>query len=138
MTATPIYEHNNPEGVINLQILVTLVLNAVALLVTAKLVPGFSVTDAQTALLAAIVLGVINTFIKPVLAFLTAPLTYVTFGLFAFVVNAIVLWLAAAVVPGIRIDSWVSAILAAIVLSVISTALSMLLKDFGKVVSKKR
>ena len=96
-----------------MQIVVALVLNALALL-------------------AAIVLGVVNTFIKPVLSFVTAPLTVVTLGLFAFVVNAVVLFIVSAVVPGLMINGWVPAILGAVVLSVVGTVLSELLKDLGK------
>lgn len=115
-----------------MQILVALVLNAVALLVTTYIVPGFKVADFTTALLAAVVLGVVNTFIKPVLSFVTAPLNLVTLGLFAFVVNAVVLFIVSAVVPGVQIDGWVPAILAAVVLSVVATVLSSVLKDVGK------
>lgn len=114
-----------------MQIIITLLLNSAALIITSYLVPGFSVSDFQTAILAAIVLGVINTFIKPALLFLTAPLNLLTLGLFTFVINAVVLWLVSVFVTGLMIDGWVPAILAAIVLSVISTALSSLLKDLG-------
>lgn len=114
-----------------MKLILSLILNAAALLVTAYLVPGFYVASIQTAILAAIVLGVINTFIKPFLSLISAPLTILTLGLFAFVVNAIVLWMAAAVVPGFELAGWWSAILGAIVLAVISTALSMILKDLG-------
>lgn len=115
-----------------MQLLVALVLNAVALLATAYIVPGFKVDNFTTAVLAAIVLGVVNTFIKPVLSFLTAPLNVVTLGVFAFVINAVVLFIVSAVVPGLRIDGWVPAILAAVVLSVVATVLSSILKDVGK------
>ena len=100
-------------------------------MITAYIVPGFHVNDFKTALLAAVVLAIINTFIKPVLLFLTFPLTIITLGLFIFVVNAIVLYLAALVVPGLRIEGFLPAILAAVVLSVVSTILSMLAKDIG-------
>ena len=115
-----------------MQIIVALILNAVALLATAYIVPGFHVIDYTTALLAAIVLGIVNTFIKPVLSFITAPLTVVTLGLFAFVVNAVVLFIVASVVKGLTIDGWVPAILGAIVLSVVSTILNTVFKDLGK------
>ncbi len=116
---------------INMQILVALLLNALALIITANLVPGFKVDSFTSAILAAIVLGVINTFIKPVLVVLTLPLNVLTLGLFSFVINAVVLWLASAVVPGLMLDGWVPAILAAVVLSVVSTVLSMVLKDIA-------
>ena len=115
-----------------MQILIALVLNALALMATAYIVPGFHVADFTTALLAAIVLGVVNTFIKPVLSFVSAPITMVTLGLFAFVINAVVLFIVSAVVPGLKLDGWVPAILGAVVLSVVGTVLSTLLKDIAK------
>lgn len=115
-----------------MQIIVALVLNAAALLVTDYIVPGFDVSDFTTALLAAIVLGVVNTFIRPVLTFITAPLTIVTLGLFAFVINASMLYIVSYFVPGVQIAGFVPAILAAVVLSVVATALSMLLGDLTK------
>ena len=116
-----------------MQIIVALVLNALALMATTYVVPGFRVDNFTTAVLAAIVLGVVNTFIRPVLAFLTAPLSIVTLGLFTFVVNAVMLFIVSAVVPGVMVDGWVPAILASIVLSIVSTALNAVLKDLQKV-----
>lgn len=114
-------------------LLIALFLNALALIITSKIVPGFAVSSFTTALIAAIVLGVINTFIKPLLLFLTAPINILTLGLFTFVINALVLVMAAALVPGLTIDKfWPTGILAALVLSVVSTVLSMLLKDIAK------
>ena len=114
-----------------MQLIVALVLNAVALLATAYIVPGFSVDNFTTALLAAVVLGVVNTFIKPVLVLLTLPLTIITLGLFIFIVNAIVLRITTLFVPGFSVDGWLPAILGAIVLSIASTILSTLVKDFA-------
>lgn len=123
-----------------MNLIIALLLNAVALIVTAALPIGFHVNGFKTAIVAAIVLGLINTFIKPILKFLTAPLNLLTLGLFSFVVNGIVLWLVASLIPGNRvtIDSAWSAILAAIVLAVVSTALSTLVSDIGMVGKKKR
>ena len=116
-----------------MQILAALILNAVALWVTAKIVPGFTVGDSTSLILVAVVLGVVNTFIKPVLSFVTAPLSVVTLGLFAFVINAVVLFIVSAIVPnGLQITGWVPAILGAVVLSVVSTVLSSVLKDVAK------
>src|SRR3989338_2736922 len=120
-----------------MQMLVALVLNAVALVATTYIVPGFAVDNYTTAILAAIVLGVVNTFVKPALSFITAPLNVVTLGLFTFVINAVVLFIVSAVVPGLMIDGWVAAILGAIVLSVVSTVLNSVLGDLGKVGKKK-
>lgn len=115
-----------------MQILIALLLNAAALLLTAYIVPGFKVESFTTALLAAIVLGVVNTFIKPILSLLSAPLTIITLGLFSFVVNAVVLFIVAAIVPGVKIEGWLPAILGAIVLSVVGTILNSVFKDLGK------
>ncbi len=112
-------------------LLISLLLNTLALLITAYLVPGFKVDSITSAILAAIVLGLINTFIKPVLLFLTLPLTVITLGLFIFVVNAIVLRLTSLFVPGFLVDGWAPAILGAIVLSVASTILSLVIRDFA-------
>lgn len=112
-------------------LLLSLVLNALALIVTAYIVPGFKVTDFPTALLAAIVLGLVNTFIKPFLLLITIPLNILTLGLFTFVINAVMLFIVSAVVKGLTVDGWFVAILAAIVLSIVSTGLSMLVKDLN-------
>lgn len=117
---------------ISLQIIVALVLNALALMITAYIVPGFKVADFTTALLAGIVLGVVNTFVRPVLSYLTTPINNLTLGLFAFVVNAVVLFIVSYVVPGFEVTGWVTAILGAVVLAVVATVLSSLLKDVAK------
>lgn len=111
-----------------MNILISLVLNALALLATAYIVPGFHVAGFEAAILAAIVLGVVNTFIKPVLGLIALPLTIITLGMFSFIVNAVVLFIAATVVRGLTIDGWVPAILGAIVLSVVSTVLNSVIK----------
>lgn len=114
-------------------LLLALLLNALALIITSKIVPGFIVSGFGAAVLSAIVLGVINTFIKPLLLILTAPINLLTLGLFTFIINALVLFMAAAIVPGLTIDRfWPTGVLAALVLSVTSTVLSMLIKDISK------
>ncbi len=115
-----------------MQIIVALILNALALVITTYIVPGVKVADFTTAILAGIVLGLVNTFIKPILELITLPITIITLGLFAFVINAVMLFIAAAVVPGFMVDGWIAAILGSIVLSIVSTALSMLVKDITK------
>lgn len=112
-------------------ILVSLLLNTLAIIITAYVVPGIRVESFLSALLASIVLGIINTFIKPVLIFLTLPLTIITLGLFLFIVNAIVLRVTTLFVPGFMVDGWLPAIIGAIVLSIVSTVLSTLVKDFA-------
>ena len=113
-------------------ILISWILNAFALFVTAYFVRGFHVENYTAALLAAVVIGFINAFIRPILLFLTAPLNLLTLGLFTFVINALVLWMASQVVPGLAVDNLWWAIVAAVFLTFISTLLSHLLKDLKK------
>lgn len=105
--------------------------NALALLLTDYIVPGFEIQGFPTSLLAAIVLGVVNTFIKPILVILTLPLNILTLGLFTFVINAIMLWIVASIVPGMELGGLWDTILAAIVLSFVSTAISMFFRDLS-------
>lgn len=117
-----------------MQLLIALVLNAAALLVTAYVVPGFMVSDFTVALLAAIVIGVVNTIVRPVLSALTAPVNVMTLGLFTFVINAVILYLASLLVPGFELDGWMPAIIGAVVLAVVATVLSELIKGVKKAV----
>lgn len=116
--------------------LIRLVLNAAGLFVAARLVPGISVSGSNqlvTLLLVAVVFGVVNAVIKPVLAVLTCPLYILTLGLFTFVVNALMLlltsWLAGQFGLGFNVDGFVPALLGAIVISVVSFVLSLVLRE---------
>lgn len=120
-----------------MQMLLALVLNAVALIVTAYVVPGFKVADFTTAVFASVILGAVNTFVKPALSYVSAPLNVITLGLFTFIINAAVLLLVSAVIPGLQISGLVAAILGAVVLSVVSTILSSVLGDVAKIGKKK-
>lgn len=111
-----------------MRILIAIVVNTLALLITAYFVPGFEIVSWQTAVLAAIVFGVINTFIKPLIVLLTLPITIVTLGLFLLVVNAVILFMTSYFVQGFTIDGWIPGILGAIVLSLVSAILSSLLQ----------
>lgn len=113
-------------------LLVSWFINAVALLATAYLVPGFKVESLQTALLVSVVLGVMNVFLGPIIRTLTKPLHWLTLGTFSFVVNAAFLIVVSEVVAGFTIESfWPTALLGGIVLAIISTILATLLRDLG-------
>lgn len=109
-------------------ILIGWLINAISLFVTAKIVPGISVDSYQNLFLAALVIGIINALIKPILQIISLPITLLTLGIFALIINALLLSLAAWVVPGFHIASFWSAFLGAIVLSVVSTILNSLVK----------
>lgn len=93
---------------------------AAALWVAAYLVPGVHFSSTSTLLLAALVLGLVNALVRPILFILTLPITVLTLGLFYLVVNGLAFALTAAVVPGFTITSFGNAILGALVVSVVS------------------
>src|SRR5690606_28268333 len=82
------------QGSIVMELLLVWILNAVALLIVAYLLPGINVASFGSALIAALVLGLLNTLVKPLLVLLTLPITIVTLGLFLLVLNALVFWFA--------------------------------------------
>jgi putative membrane protein len=104
------------------------VLNILAILLTAALLSGFEVTI-WGAIVGSIVLGVINAVIRPLLIILTLPLNILTLGLFTFVINGFMLWMTAATVKGFDIHGFGWAIISAIVLSIMSLAISMFVDD---------
>jgi putative membrane protein len=111
------------------QFLITWLITAVGLLVTAQLVPGIKIENFWAAVVAAIVMGLINAFVKPILVFFTLPLTFLTFGLFLFVINAISFSLVAYFTPGFSVNSFWDALFGSIVLSIIVWILNQI---FGK------
>jgi putative membrane protein len=109
-----------------LGLLVRWLINAVALYLTAVIVPGLRVADFGAAVVAGLALGIVNAVIRPVALILTLPLNILTLGLFTFVVNAAMLYLVAGLTHRLWIGSFLAAVLGAVVLSVISFALSRL------------
>jgi putative membrane protein len=103
-------------------------INALALFLTALVLPGISLRGVVPALIAAAVLGIVNAVIRPLLLVLTLPLNIVTLGLFTFVINALMLMLTSAIVPGFQVRGFVSALLGAVLLSIISALLSHLIR----------
>jgi len=99
-----------------------------AVILTVYLVPGVSITGGwTTTLLVALVWSVITMVVRPVLQILTLPVTIITFGLFSFILNALLFWAMALVVPGFEVDGFFSALLGAIVLSVIAWLIQKIL-----------
>ena len=94
--------------------------NAVGLLVVAALLPGIQLHGAVAVIVAALVFGVVNAIIRPLLLLVPLPLNLVTLGLFTFVINALMLELTAAVVPGFAVHGFLTAVVASLLLSVIS------------------
>ena len=106
-----------------MRLLLNWVLSALAVWIMAQLVPGIHVNGAVAALIAALAIGFINATIGALLKILTFPLTLLTLGLFWFVINALMLELASAVVPGFQVRGFFAAFVGAIVLSIVNLLL---------------
>lgn len=102
-------------------LIIQVVITALALLLAAQVIPGITIASFQTALIAAIVLGILNIFIKPILSILAFPITLITFGLFSFVINAAVFGLAAYFTTGFGVAGFVPALLGSLVVTAVST-----------------
>lgn len=101
-------------------ILIRILVTALAALLTAYVLPGVKLQDFTTALILAIVLGLLNLIVKPVLVILTLPVTVITMGLFLLVINALIVLWASSLVKGFRVDNFWWALLFSVVLSIIS------------------
>lgn len=115
-----------------MRLLLVWILNAAALLAVAWLLPSVQVTNFGSALLAALGLGFINTLVRPVLVWLTLPITVLTLGIFYLVLNGLLFWLAGAVIPGFHVEGFGPALLGALLYGLIAWALSALIpgKDY--------
>lgn len=109
-------------------IFVNLIVNALAVIISAYILPGVKVDGFLTAVVVAVVLGVVNMFIKPILLLLTLPLNILTLGLFTFVINALLVLLVSNLVPGFKVSGFLWALIFSLVLSVISSFLYSLAK----------
>ena len=110
-----------------LRILVVWLINAAALAAVAYLMPSVSIDSPGAALAAALVLGLVNALVRPVLVLLTLPVTILTLGLFIFVINGLLFWAVGSFMPGFKVDGFWAGVFGAIVYSLISWALSALI-----------
>ena len=99
------------------------ILSAIAVFIAAYIVPGVNIDSFGTALIVALVLGLLNAFVKPILNLLTLPINIMTLGLFSIVINILILYIASALVAGFSITSLLSAILFGLILAVIGLVL---------------
>ena len=109
-----------------MNILINWLVSTVSILITAYLLPGVRIDSFSAALVTALVLGIINAFIKPILFILTLPINILTLGLFTFVINAFIIILTSDIVPGFKLDGFWWALLFSIVLAVINSFLHQL------------
>jgi len=107
-----------------LRLLLIWTLNALALVAVANFVPGIHVDGFMAAFVAALILGLVNTLIRPVFLVLTLPATVVTLGLFIFVINGLMFWFAGSILRGFVVDSFWHGVLGAALYSIFTWALS--------------
>ena len=109
------------------ELLLVWLINAVALVAVAYLLPGITISSFVTALIAALVLGLVNAVIRPLLILLTLPVTLLTLGLFIFVINGLLFWFVGSFITGFRVEGLWWGIAGAVAYSLVSWALSALL-----------
>lgn len=114
-----------------MKLIMKLLFNGLAVFVAAQLVPGIQVKGFATALFVALVLALINTLIRPILLLFTLPINILTLGLFTFVINASLFWLTGWLVSGFEVDGFASALLGAIIVSVVSWLLNTIWKGIN-------
>ncbi|MFC5303181.1 phage holin family protein [Azospira restricta] len=115
-----------------MRLLLLWLLHAAALLAVAYLLPGIHVDSFGSALIAAVILGLVNAVIRPLLVLLTLPATLLTLGLFLFVINGLLFWFVGSILAGFRVDGFVAGVVGAIAYSLISWALTALLASANK------
>jgi putative membrane protein len=114
--------------------LIRVLVNALAIWLATEIVPGIEARSVTVVLAAALVLGLVNAIVRPVLLVLTLPLTLVTLGLFLFVLNGVCLWLTSAVVPGFDVRGFWPAFWGALLVSALSWVVNGFVSDRGRVV----
>lgn len=110
-----------------MRLLILWLINTAAIFVLPHLLDSVQVDSLTTALTAALVLGLVNTLIRPILILLTLPVTFLTLGLFVFVINGLMFWAVADLVPGFQVAGFGAAVLGAFVYSLLSWLLSVIL-----------
>jgi putative membrane protein len=111
-----------------MKLIIKWIFSAAALLAVAYLYSGVSVNSFPSALLAAAVLGALNTVVRPLLVLLTLPVTLVTLGLFLFVINALMFWAAASLLDGLHVTGFVAALIGSLIYSGLQLAIEFFLE----------
>jgi putative membrane protein len=112
-----------------MKIIIRILITAMALVLVANLIPGIEVENFYAAIIAALILGLLNIFVKPLLVLLTLPITILTLGLFMFVINAGLFLFASSFVKGFSVDGFLPALIGSLLVSIISAIGNSLLGD---------
>ncbi|WP_420155614.1 phage holin family protein [Siphonobacter sp.] len=110
-------------------LIVRLLINAVVVYLVASFLPGVSVDGFTTALIVAVVLALLNTFVKPILQLLSLPITILTLGLFLLVINVLIIKMTDYLVDGFAVDNWLIALIFSFIVSLVSGALGAASED---------
>lgn len=113
----------------NVTLIARWALNAVALMLVPELVDGLAVTSYTTALISALLLGLVNALIRPVLILITLPITVLTLGIFTLVINGLLFWLVSGLVAGLQVPDFSTAFWGALVYSLLTWVISIALSD---------
>lgn len=103
-----------------MQVLINLLLSGIAVLISAYVIPGVQVDGFFAAVVVAIILALVNAFVRPVVGLLTLPINVVTLGLFSFIITALMVMLTAMIVPGFEVSGFLAALLFGVVLSLVN------------------
>ena len=109
--------------------LLRLAITCASMLVVVKISPWAKVSDPAALIVAALLLGIFNSILRPLLIILTLPINIISFGLFIFVINGLILYLIAFLVPGFELRNFGSAILTSILISIVSAAINWMIRD---------
>ncbi len=104
-----------------IKLILKVLITAAALLVAAYAIPGITVASVYTAIIAAVILGLLHLIVRPVLFILTLPINILTLGLFSFVLNALLFWFAASFVDGFSVAGFIPALLGSLLVAIISS-----------------
>lgn len=105
------------------------VITAAIILMISNIMPGIQIASFGTAMIAAVIMGLVNFFIRPLLSILTLPLNFLTLGLFSFVINALMFALVAWLVPGFEVNNFMSALGGSILMAIMTSVLGMFLPE---------
>lgn len=111
-----------------MKLLLHLVISTLAVLVAANILDGVTVETTTTAVVVAIVLGILNTFVRPVLQILALPITILTLGIFYIIVNVFMVYIAEFLIGGFAVDGFLTALLFSIIVSLVSSLLGLFVK----------
>ena len=112
-----------------MQIILGVLVKSLSVFIAQYILPGVTVDDFWTAVVVAIVLGLVNIIVKPIISIIALPITILTLGLFSFVINALMIMLVSYFVDGFQVDGFVTALIFSFVLSIISAILNILVKS---------